>query len=87
MLLWDCLVILRELSVHSFELWIENNVKDFFFTGTACLARGMSGYVDSLFSGAIGHYLNSTMHMKYEYLSHYPDFFSFALMIIFTGKL
>ncbi|XP_073969736.1 high affinity cationic amino acid transporter 1-like isoform X2 [Rhodnius prolixus] len=56
-----------------------------FVIGTACLARGMSGYVDSLFSGAIGHYLNSTMHMKYEYLSHYPDFFSFALMIIFTA--
>ncbi|KAK9501850.1 hypothetical protein O3M35_012501 [Rhynocoris fuscipes] len=56
-----------------------------FVIGTACLARGMSGYVDSLFNGAIGHYLNTTLHMEVPYLSVYPDFFSFLLMIIFTA--
>ncbi|XP_014242269.1 cationic amino acid transporter 2-like [Cimex lectularius] len=55
-----------------------------FVIGSACLGRGMSGYIDSIFDGQISSSLNSTMPMNFTNLAEYPDFLSFALIMLFT---
>uniref|UniRef100_A0A146LBN1 High affinity cationic amino acid transporter 1 n=1 Tax=Lygus hesperus TaxID=30085 RepID=A0A146LBN1_LYGHE len=54
--------------------------------GTACLARAMSGYVDTtFFNGSIESFLETNVPMDVPSMASYADFFSFFLMMVFAA--
>ncbi|XP_055629395.1 cationic amino acid transporter 3-like [Toxorhynchites rutilus septentrionalis] len=55
--------------------------------GTSSVARGMSGYIDALTGNKMSNALRETMGMNVEFLSDYPDFFSFVAVLILAGLL
>ncbi|XP_059178303.1 cationic amino acid transporter 2-like isoform X2 [Physella acuta] len=55
--------------------------------GTASVARGWSGYFDSLIDKKISKFFNSTMPMHIDELSEYPDFFALGITLLVTVLL
>ncbi|XP_052870732.1 cationic amino acid transporter 3-like [Anopheles cruzii] len=55
--------------------------------GTSSVARGMSGYIDSLVDNKISNAMRDAMPMNVDFLSDYPDFFSFIVVLILAGLL
>ncbi|XP_035790739.1 cationic amino acid transporter 2-like [Anopheles albimanus] len=55
--------------------------------GTSSVARGMSGYIDLLVDKKISSAIRDVMPMQIDFLSDYPDFFSFMLVLILAGLL
>lgn len=52
--------------------------------GTSSVARGMSGYLDAMFDNAMAKALREALPMNISFLADYPDFFSFATILILT---
>ncbi|KAL1137841.1 hypothetical protein AAG570_009537 [Ranatra chinensis] len=55
-----------------------------FVIGTACLARGLSGYLDSIADGKMSEYMKEQLPIGVDVLSPYPDFLAFVIMVVFT---
>lgn len=55
--------------------------------GTASVARGYSGYIDSLFDGVIAEHLNATLPIHIPHLSSYPDFLALGITLLLTSIL
>uniref|UniRef100_A0A1Q3F5L5 Putative cationic amino acid transporter 3 n=1 Tax=Culex tarsalis TaxID=7177 RepID=A0A1Q3F5L5_CULTA len=55
--------------------------------GTSSVARGMSGYIDALIDNKMSKALRDAMGMNVDFLSDYPDFFSFVLVLILAALL
>ncbi|XP_050092211.1 cationic amino acid transporter 3-like [Anopheles aquasalis] len=55
--------------------------------GTSSVARGMSGYIDLLVDKKISSTLRDAMPIHVDFLSDYPDLFSFMLVMILAGLL
>lgn len=55
--------------------------------GTASVARGLSNYVDALADKQIRDTLTKWMPMDVSFLSPYPDFFSFGMVLLLTALL
>lgn len=54
--------------------------------GTASVARGYSGYIDSLVNGTIQSHFRQWMPMNVTGLSSYPDFLAFGITLLLTGS-
>ncbi|XP_043473024.1 cationic amino acid transporter 3 [Leptopilina heterotoma] len=52
--------------------------------GTASIARGLSSYLDILTGNKMAQYLKYWMPIKISFLSDYPDFFAFAMVLLLT---
>ncbi|XP_075237618.1 cationic amino acid transporter 2-like isoform X2 [Lycorma delicatula] len=52
--------------------------------GTACVAQGISTYVDSIFGDVISDFLSKSLPVNLPYLSSYPDVFAFLIMMSFS---
>ncbi|KAL0128181.1 hypothetical protein PUN28_003439 [Cardiocondyla obscurior] len=50
--------------------------------GTASVARGLSNYIDALIGNVMGNALRSVMPINVSFLSEYPDFFAFAMVML-----
>ncbi|OAD62068.1 High affinity cationic amino acid transporter 1 [Eufriesea mexicana] len=50
--------------------------------GTASVARGLSNYLDELVGNVISRTLSSAMPMNVSFLSEYPDFFAFGVVLL-----
>lgn len=55
--------------------------------GTASVARGLSGYFDSLIDNNMSKALNESMHINVSFLGDYPDFLSFGMVLLLAGLL
>lgn len=55
--------------------------------GTSSVARGMSGYIDALIDNKMSKALRDAMGMNVDFLSDYPDFFSFVVVLILAALL
>ncbi|EFN79321.1 Cationic amino acid transporter 3 [Harpegnathos saltator] len=55
--------------------------------GTASVARGLSNYVDALIGNVIGNTMRSFMPIDVSFLSEYPDFFAFAMVMLLVALL
>lgn len=55
--------------------------------GTSSVARGLSGYVDSLAGNQMSKFFNSTIHFEVSFLGDYPDFFSLVIVLLITALL
>ncbi|CAD1475285.1 unnamed protein product, partial [Heterotrigona itama] len=53
-----------------------------YIIGTASVARGLSGYLDALIGDVMRKTLQAVMPINIEYLSEYPDFFAFGLVML-----
>lgn len=54
--------------------------------GSASVVRGLSVYVDALVNNSMRTAFESAAHIEIEHLSSYPDFFAFAVTILFSRK-
>ncbi|GLH05953.1 High affinity cationic amino acid transporter 1, partial [Gryllus bimaculatus] len=54
---------------------------------TASVARGLSSYIDSLAGGAMENATMEVMPMGVSFLSPFPDFFAFGIVMLLTGVL
>ncbi|XP_035733325.1 cationic amino acid transporter 3-like [Vespa mandarinia] len=50
--------------------------------GTASVARGLSNYIDALIGNVMGKTLQSIMPIEISFLSEYPDFFAFGMVML-----
>ncbi|XP_036140854.1 uncharacterized protein LOC105835035 isoform X5 [Monomorium pharaonis] len=50
--------------------------------GTASVARGLSNFIDALIGNVMGNALRSLMPINISFLSEYPDFFAFAMVML-----
>ncbi|CAL1687717.1 unnamed protein product [Lasius platythorax] len=55
--------------------------------GTASVARGLSNYIDALIGNVMGNTLRSLMPIDISFLSEYPDFFAFAMVMLLVVLL
>ncbi|XP_016959525.1 cationic amino acid transporter 3 [Drosophila biarmipes] len=55
--------------------------------GTASVARGLSGYFDSLIDNNMSKALNGSMHIDVDFLGDYPDFLSFGMVLLLAAIL
>ncbi|XP_023227602.1 cationic amino acid transporter 2-like [Centruroides sculpturatus] len=55
--------------------------------GTASVARGYSGYVDSLIGNKIQNFFEKVMPIDIPNMSSYPDFFAFGIVMLLTVLL
>ncbi|XP_072751687.1 cationic amino acid transporter 3 isoform X1 [Anoplolepis gracilipes] len=55
--------------------------------GTASVARGLSNYIDALTGNVMGNTLRSLMPIDISFLSEYPDFFAFAMVMLLVVLL
>ncbi|XP_012138102.1 cationic amino acid transporter slimfast [Megachile rotundata] len=53
-----------------------------YIIGTASVARGLSSYLDALIGNAIENALTSVMPIHVKFLSTYPDFFAFGVVVL-----
>lgn len=59
-----------------------------FGTGTASVARGMSSYIDALTNYTMRDaFLSISPKWEVDFLSKYPDFFSFVVVMLLAGDL
>ncbi|XP_034938053.1 cationic amino acid transporter 3-like isoform X2 [Chelonus insularis] len=54
---------------------------------TASVARGLSSYVDSLVDNKMRTYFHSVMPIEVSFLSEYPDFFAFGVIVLLVVLL
>jgi len=54
--------------------------------GTASVARGYSGYIDSLFNGTIAGYFLELAPLNIKHVSQYPDFLALSITLVLTGN-
>lgn len=52
--------------------------------GTASVARGYSGYLDSMLNNSMQQAYNDSMHMHAPFLAEYPDFTAFFITILLS---
>lgn len=50
------------------------------------MARGLSSYIDKLAGNVMQNKMREIMPMNIDFLSQYPDFFSFAVVMVLAGK-
>ncbi|KAG8183649.1 hypothetical protein JTE90_005635 [Oedothorax gibbosus] len=55
--------------------------------GTASVARGYSGYIDSLFNGTMEKFMKHHVPMNIPHVSEYPDFLAFGITIFLAIML
>lgn len=55
--------------------------------GTASVARGLSNYLDALIGNVMGNTLSSLFPINISFLSEYPDFFAFGMVMLLVGLL
>ncbi|XP_046837271.1 cationic amino acid transporter 3 [Vespa crabro] len=55
--------------------------------GTASVARGLSNYIDALIGNIMGKTLQSIMPIDISFLSEYPDFFAFGMVMLLAVLL
>ncbi|XP_058457809.1 cationic amino acid transporter 3-like isoform X2 [Malaya genurostris] len=55
--------------------------------GTSSVARGLSGYIDTLIDCKMSNAMRDAMGMNVDFLSDYPDFFSFTAILILAALL
>ncbi|XP_074601056.1 high affinity cationic amino acid transporter 1-like isoform X2 [Brevipalpus obovatus] len=55
--------------------------------GTASVARGYSGYLDSLVNGTIARHFEEWMPLGVSHMSAYPDLFAFGITLVLTLML
>ncbi|XP_065360956.1 cationic amino acid transporter 3 [Calliphora vicina] len=55
--------------------------------GTASVARGLSGYFDSLIDKNMSKALTEAVPIKVDFLGEYPDFLAFGVVLLLTGLL
>lgn len=55
--------------------------------GTASVARGYSGYIDSLANNVMEKQLNVSMHIDIPHMAQYPDFLAFGITMLLAGVL
>ncbi|XP_011633327.1 cationic amino acid transporter 3 [Pogonomyrmex barbatus] len=55
--------------------------------GTASVARGLSSYIDALIGNVMADFLRSVMPINIPFLSEYPDFFAFAMVMLLVVLL
>lgn len=55
--------------------------------GTSSVARGLSGYIDSLTGEKMSTALKDVMGMHVDFLADYPDFLSFGMVLILAALL
>lgn len=55
--------------------------------GTASVARGLSSYIDALIDNVMEKKMREIMPMTIDFLSPYPDFFSFLVIMLLAGLL
>lgn len=55
--------------------------------GTASVARGYSGYIDSLLNKTIENFFRDKMPINVPHMSSYPDFLSFGITMLLTVML
>ncbi|XP_055904150.1 high affinity cationic amino acid transporter 1-like [Eupeodes corollae] len=55
--------------------------------GTASVARGLSGYLDALINNTMSTTLKEALPINVSFLGEYPDFFSFAMVILLACLL
>lgn len=57
------------------------------FSGTASVARGYSGYLDSLTNGTIAYHFEKWMPLGIPHMSAYPDLLAFSITLFLTIML
>nr|CAD7406927.1 unnamed protein product [Timema cristinae] len=55
--------------------------------GAASVGRGLSTYIDALFDNAMRNKFREIAPIDIDFLSEYPDFFAFGLVILFASAL
>jgi solute carrier family 7 (cationic amino acid transporter), member 3 len=55
--------------------------------GASSVARGLSGYIDSLTGNSMGNFWRSLFTMDVDFLADYPDFFSFGVVLVLACVL
>lgn len=55
--------------------------------GTSSVARGLSGYLDSLIDNKMSSYFRELMPIDVSFLAKYPDFFSFFIVLLLAVLL
>lgn len=55
--------------------------------GTSAVARGLTGYVDSLSGNTMSSFFKSIATFDVSFLGDYPDFFSFCIVLLVTALL
>ncbi|KAM7357399.1 cationic amino acid transporter slimfast isoform 1-T3 [Cochliomyia hominivorax] len=55
--------------------------------GTASVARGLSGYFDSLIDKNMSKALTEAVPINVDFLGHYPDFLAFGMILLLTALL
>ncbi|CAO1440756.1 unnamed protein product [Diamesa hyperborea] len=55
--------------------------------GTSSVARGLSGYIDSLIDNKMGNFWRELFPINIDFLADYPDFFSFVMVLILAAVL
>lgn len=55
--------------------------------GTSSVARGLSGYVDSMTGSQMSDYFKSVARFDVSFLAEYPDFFSLIIVLLITALL
>lgn len=55
--------------------------------GTSSVARGLSGYVDSLANNQMSEFFKGLVHFDVGFLGDYPDLFSFVIVMLITFLL
>lgn len=55
--------------------------------GTSSVARGLSGYVDSLAGNQMSRFFKDIVTFDVGFLGEYPDFFSFIIVLLITALL
>lgn len=51
------------------------------------MARGLSGYIDSLIDKNMSKTLTEALPLEPEFLGDYPDFLAFGVVLLLTGLL
>lgn len=55
--------------------------------GTSSVARGLSGYIDSLIDGKMKAFWRDLLPIDVSFLAEYPDFFSFGIILVLAVVL
>lgn len=83
---WDSFL---EYSIgkHNVEMLFSLISIDFFITGAASVAKGLSSYLDSQFEHTMSNFFLKYVPMHGEFISKYLDLFAFLIVIVFTIAL
>lgn len=56
-------------------------------SGTSSVARGLSGYLDALIGNPMSTFFKARMPIDVSFLADFPDFFSFAIVMLVSVLL